>query len=120
VFELLKASVRPEFLNRIDEIILFDPLGKNDILKIVRIQFEIIRSRLAEQGITIEATDAALQKIAADGYDPVYGARPLKRVMQKTILNTLSKSILGATISKEHGIMMDLGKDGELVFENVG
>jgi ATP-dependent Clp protease ATP-binding subunit ClpB len=118
--ELLKASVRPEFLNRIDEIILFDPLGKNDILKIVRIQFEIIRSRLSEQGITIEATDPALQKIATDGYDPVYGARPLKRVMQKTILNTLSKAILGGTISKDNVIMMDLGEDGELVFENVG
>jgi ATP-dependent Clp protease ATP-binding subunit ClpB len=120
VLELLKASVRPEFLNRIDEIILFDPLGKNDILKIVRIQFEIIRSRLAEQGITIEATDPALQKIATDGYDPVYGARPLKRVMQKKILNTLSKAILGGTISKDNVIMMDLGEEGELVFENVG
>jgi ATP-dependent Clp protease ATP-binding subunit ClpB len=120
VMEILQANVRPEFLNRIDEIVLFDPLGKTDILKIVKIQFELIRTRLLEQGIVMEASDAALEKIADEGYDPIYGARPLKRVMQKVILNTLSKSILAGTVNKDTAIMMDLGADGEYLFENVG
>ncbi|MBP6619700.1 MAG: ATP-dependent chaperone ClpB, partial [Leadbetterella sp.] len=97
VMELLKASVRPEFLNRIVEIVLFDPLGRNEIRKIVAIQFDTIKARLQEQGILIEATEAALDKLGEEGYDPVFGARPLKRVIQRNIMNELSKMILGGT-----------------------
>ncbi|MGR3810538.1 ATP-dependent chaperone ClpB [Jiulongibacter sp. NS-SX5] len=119
VMELLKKSVRPEFLNRIDEIVLFDPLSKSNIRQIVEIQFEQIKNRLAEQGITIDATDEVLDKLGEEGYDPVFGARPLKRVIQRLVLNELSKKILGGEINKEAVIAMDLTPDGSITFENV-
>jgi ATP-dependent Clp protease ATP-binding subunit ClpB len=120
VMDLLKASVRPEFLNRIDEIVLFDPLGRGDIRKIVEIQFDGIRARLAEQGIVIEATSDALDKLGEEGYDPVFGARPLKRVIQRNILNQLSKMILAGTINKDQIILLGIDKAGAYSFENVG
>jgi len=119
VMELLKNSVRPEFLNRIDEIVMFDPLGRTEIRKIVSIQFDGIRSRLQEQGIYIEATDAALDKLGEQGYDPVFGARPLKRVIQRSILNELSKMILSGTIDKDKVILLDINEEGGYVFENM-
>ena len=117
--ELLKASVRPEFLNRIDEIVLFDPLGRNEIRKIVAIQFDAIKARLQEQGILIEATAAALDKLGEEGYDPVFGARPLKRVIQRNIINELSKMILGGTINKEAIIVLDVDDENHYKFENL-
>lgn len=119
VMELLKASVRPEFLNRIDEIVLFDPLGKNEIRKIVAIQFNVIKARLQEQGILIEATEAALDKLGEEGYDPVFGARPLKRVIQRNIMNELSKMILAGTINKEAIIVLDVDAEDHYKFENL-
>ncbi len=119
VMDLLKASVRPEFLNRIDEIVLFDPLSKADILKIAKIQFRAIQDRLAEQHITIETTDEVLIKLSDEGYDPAFGARPLKRVLQKRILNELSKQILNNKISKDSVILMEVNTEGLLRFENV-
>lgn len=119
VMELLKSSVRPEFLNRIDEIVMFDPLGRTEIRKIVSIQFDGIRARLQEQGIYIEATDAALDKLGEQGYDPVFGARPLKRVIQRSILNELSKMILSGTIDKDKVILLDINEQGGYVFENM-
>jgi ATP-dependent Clp protease ATP-binding subunit ClpB len=119
VMELLKASVRPEFLNRIDEIVLFDPLGKTEIRKIVAIQFDTIKARLKEQGIDLEATEAALDKLGEEGYDPVFGARPLKRVIQRNIMNELSKMILGGTINKEAIIVLDVDADNHYKFENL-
>ncbi|PKK34864.1 ATP-dependent chaperone ClpB [Siphonobacter sp. SORGH_AS_0500] len=119
VMELLKASVRPEFLNRIDEIVLFEPLNAKNIRKIVAIQFRQIQRRLLEQGITLEATDEALEKIAEEGYEPNFGARPLKRVLQKRILNALSKDILGGKVGKDSVILMNLDDAGEISFENV-
>ncbi|MCP9756288.1 ATP-dependent chaperone ClpB [Lacihabitans sp. CCS-44] len=119
VMELLKASVRPEFLNRIDEIVLFDPLGRNEIRKIVAIQFDTIKARLQEQGILIEATEAALDKLGEEGYDPVFGARPLKRVIQRNIMNELSKMILGGTINKEAIIVLDVDDENHYKFENL-
>lgn len=119
VMELLKNSVRPEFLNRIDEIVMFDPLGRTEIRKIVSIQFDGIRARLQEQGIYIEATDAALDKLGEQGYDPVFGARPLKRVIQRSILNELSKMILSGTIDKDKVILLDINEQGDYVFENM-
>ncbi|MBX2952970.1 MAG: ATP-dependent chaperone ClpB [Leadbetterella sp.] len=119
VMELLKNSVRPEFLNRIDEIVMFDPLGRTEIRKIVSIQFDGIRARLQEQGIFIEATDAALDRLGEQGYDPVFGARPLKRVIQRSILNELSKMILSGTIDKDKVILLDINEAGDYVFENM-
>ena len=101
VFELLKKSVRPEFLNRIDEIMMFKPLSRQDIRGIVDIQFASLRAMLEKQGIDIEATDEALDWLSEIGYDPQFGARPLKRAIQREILNTLSVKILDATIIKD-------------------
>ncbi len=120
VLELLKASVRPEFLNRIDEIVLFEPLSRDNIRKIVDIQFKGIQKMLAEQGITLGATDEALSKLGEDGFDPAFGARPLKRVLQRSILNELSKGILSGQVAKDAVIMMELGDNGQIAFENVG
>lgn len=119
VLSLLKQTVRPEFLNRIDEIVLFDPLSHDNLKQIVRIQFNHIKTLLAEQGVTIDATDEALVKLSEEGYEPAFGARPLKRVLQKRILNELSKQILSGKITKDSVIMMELGEDGEVIFENV-
>ncbi len=119
VLDLLKKVVRPEFLNRVDEIVMFEPLNKENLRKIVEIQFNQVKARLLEQGIIIDASDEALNALANEGYDPQYGARPLKRVIQKRILNTLSKEILANSIKKDEIIMMELNKNGEIVFENI-
>lgn len=119
VLGLLKQSVRPEFLNRIDEIVLFDPLGRDNLKQIVRIQFNHIKDLLAEQGVTLDATDEALVKLSEEGYDPAFGARPLKRVLQRRILNELSKQILSGKIQKDAVIMMELNEQGEVAFENI-
>ncbi|MFN3488177.1 MAG: ATP-dependent chaperone ClpB [Emticicia sp.] len=120
VMNLLKASVRPEFLNRIDEIVLFDPLTKINIRRIVQIQFKQIQARLAEQGITLEASEVVLDKLGEEGYDITFGARPLKRVLQRKVLNELSKEILSGKVQKDSVVMMELGAEGEIVFENIG
>ena len=119
VLDLLKASVRPEFLNRIDEIVLFEPLTQQNIRKIVDIQFKGIQRMLSEQGITLDATDEALTKLGEEGFDPAFGARPLKRVLQRRILNELSKGILSGQVAKDSVIMMEVDSDGEITFENV-
>ena len=118
VLELLKRSVRPEFLNRIDEIIMFRPLSREDISKIVDIQFGHIRKRLAEAGITVEISQRALNRLATLGFDPHFGARPLKRVLQREILNELSRQILANTIKKDSAIYIDLKDDVNFTFEN--
>ena len=119
VMILLRQVVRPEFLNRVDEIVLFEPLTEEHARKILAIQFKEVQKRLAEQNITLEATEAALAKLAKDGYDPNYGGRPMKRVLQRAVLNELSKAILSGKIKKDSAVMMDLDEAGELVFENV-
>ncbi len=119
VLSLLKQTVRPEFLNRIDEIVLFDPLSHDNLKQIVRIQFNHIKDLLAEQGVTLDATDEALLKLTEEGYEPAFGARPLKRVLQRRILNELSKQILSGKITKDSVIMMELGENGEVIFENI-
>ncbi|MEH6306379.1 ATP-dependent chaperone ClpB [Olivibacter sp. CPCC 100613] len=108
VFELLKKSIRPEFLNRIDEVIMFTPLNREEIGEIVRLQFNGVQKQLAEMGIQLEASDDALDWLAQLGYDPQFGARPLKRVMQKRILNELSKEILAGKIDKDSKIKLDM------------
>ena len=119
VVDMLKQSVRPEFINRIDDIIMFRPLGRGDIRKIVNIQFELIRKRLAESGIKIDISENALDRLAKIGYDPQYGARPLKRVLQREIMNELSKQILGGKISKDAVIYIDLKNEVEFEFQNI-
>ncbi|MFM1821205.1 MAG: hypothetical protein RLZZ402_1564, partial [Bacteroidota bacterium] len=119
VMTLLKQVVRPEFLNRVDEVVLFEPLTLEHARKILAIQFKEVQKRLAEQNITLEASEEALNKLATDGYDPNYGGRPMKRVLQKAVLNELSKAILSGKIQKDSAVMMELDEKGELSFENV-
>ena len=101
VFQLLKKTMRPEFINRIDDLVMFKPLGRSEIRKIVDIQFEIIKGRLLESGITIEADDEVLDYLSDLGFDPQFGARPLKRTIQNKILNELSKEIIAGNIKKD-------------------
>ncbi|MDR2003921.1 MAG: ATP-dependent chaperone ClpB [Prevotella sp.] len=116
IYNLLRKNIRPEFLNRIDEVIMFTPLTRNEILDIVLLQFNSIRKSLENNGIDIEITDAAANWIADEGYDPGYGARPIKRLIQKTILNQLSKKILAGDVSKDKKILID--SDGKsLIFK---
>jgi ATP-dependent Clp protease ATP-binding subunit ClpB len=117
VFDLLKKAIRPEFLNRIDEIIMFEPLGKKEIHRIVELQLDILKKRLVETGISLSATPEAIELLAAMGYDPQFGARPLKRVMQKQILNALSKDILAGKVDKTKPVIVN-AREGEIVFEN--
>ncbi len=123
VFELLRQTVRPEFLNRIDELVMFQPLTKREVRKIMDIQFSEIQHRLGEQGITLESESEVLDFIAREGYDPQFGARPLKRVMQRRILNALSKEILSGRIQKNAivGMMMNEDETGkeDIIFYNL-
>jgi ATP-dependent Clp protease ATP-binding subunit ClpB len=119
VMELLKQTIRPEFLNRIDEIVMFEPLTQANIRKIVDIQFREIKQRLAENGIQLDATDEALNKLGEEGFDPQFGARPLKRVLQRRVLNELSKSILSGEVKKDSVVLMELNDEGEIAFTNL-
>jgi ATP-dependent Clp protease ATP-binding subunit ClpB len=119
VFELLKKSVRPEFLNRVDETIMFRPLSRVDLQKIVGIQFKLIQKRLDENGIKIEADQKVLSHLGNIGFDPQFGARPLKRVMQREILNELSKDILSGEISKDSIIGITLSPENTVEFINL-
>ena len=117
VFELLKQTIRPEFLNRIDEVIMFAPLTEKEIGEIVRLQLKRIEEMLLANDIRLEVTDAAVQLLAAEGFDPQYGARPLKRVLQREILNKLSKMILADQVQKDKTIIVDQ-KSNTLEFSN--
>jgi len=120
VMDLLKKTVPPEFLNRIDETIMFRPLSKKDIQKIVEIQFDIIKKRLAGNNIEIDAETEVLQYLGEIGFDPQFGARPLKRIMQRHLLNTLSKEILAGRIHKNSIVYITLNDQGEITFINRG
>ncbi|WP_293789169.1 ATP-dependent chaperone ClpB [uncultured Pedobacter sp.] len=117
LFEVLKQTIRPEFLNRIDELIMFTPLNRSEIRNIVSLQFKQVQQTLAEMGIEMEASDEALDWLAQLGYDPQFGARPLKRVIQKRILNELSKEILAGKVDKDSKIKLDMF-DHKFVFLN--
>ena len=117
VLELLKKTIRPEFLNRIDDIIMFTPLNEEEIRKIVTLQLNSVKKMLAQNGIALEFTDAALAFISDKGFDPQFGARPVKRVIQKYVLNELSKELLGGTVNKDRPIIIDSDGSG-LVFKN--
>ncbi len=119
VMDLLRKSVRPEFINRIDEIIMFRPLSKSDIRKIVGIQFELIKKRLGEGGVKLDISEKALDRLSKLGYDPQFGARPLKRVLQREILNELSKQILSGKVNKDSVIFVDMKNEVEFEFINL-
>ena len=117
VIDLLKQQLKPEFLNRIDEIVMFEPLTRRDIGRIVDIQLGVVRRMLAENGIRLEYTDKAREWIAAAGYDPLYGARPVKRTIQRYVVNDLSKRILAGDVNREQPIRIDADDKG-LTFAN--
>ena len=117
VLEMLKENIRPEFLNRIDEIIMFTPLDKDEIKSIVRLQISQVQKMLSSNGVTLEVTDSAIEKLCNDGYDPEFGARPVKRTIQRMVLNQLSKDILAQKIDKTNTIYIDC-IENELVFKN--
>ena len=117
VLALLKQTVRPEFLNRIDDTVMFTPLSKENIVEIVGLQIKSITKMIAEQGITFDATPEAIKYLAEKGFNPEYGARPVKRVIQKEVLNTLSKEILAGKVTTDSIILLD-AFDDELVFRN--
>ena len=117
VIEQLKMQLKPEFLNRIDEIVMFEPLTRKDIERIVDIQLGVVRRMLAENGIRLEYSEKAREWIAAAGYDPLYGARPVKRTIQRYVVNDLSKRILAGEVDRSKPIAIDAGQDG-LTFSN--
>ncbi len=119
VFDLLKQTIRPEFLNRIDEVIMFNPLTRDEIKEIVILQFKGIQKNVAEMGIELSATEEAIDWLSQLGYDPQFGARPLKRVLQKKVLNELSKFILAGKVNKDSEILLKCNEQKELYFENM-
>ena len=117
VMEMLKKTIRPEFLNRIDEIIMFTPLDEEQIRQIVTMQLKGVKKMLAKNGITLEVTDAAINLLGKAGYDPEFGARPVKRAIQSMVLNQLSKDIIAAKVNRDHPIIIDSDGDS-LIFKN--
>jgi len=118
VYDLLRKTIRPEFLNRIDEVIMFQPLTREEVKEIAMLQFKHIQATLMENGITLTASDAAIDWLAQLGFDPQFGARPLKRVMQKKLLNELSKQILAGRVRKDDHIELEIDKNHDFVFKN--
>jgi ATP-dependent Clp protease ATP-binding subunit ClpB len=115
VLALLRKTLRPEFLNRIDETIMFRPLSKKDIVSIVDLQMAMLSKRLVERGIKLRASDDAKEYLAEKGYDPAFGARPVKRVIQKEVLNELSKQLLAGKIDASQNVILDVF-EGKIVF----
>ena len=117
VMEMLKKTIRPEFLNRIDETIMFLPLTKEEIAQVVTLQMNAVKKMLEPQGFTLNVTPAAIGYLADEGFDPEFGARPVKRAIQRCVLNDLSKKILSDEVSREKPITIDADSNG-LVFRN--
>lgn len=119
VLELLRKTIRPEFLNRIDEILMFHPLAASDLNRVVRIQLQLLANQLKEQDITVDFTDDAVAYLAKEGYDPAFGARPVKRLIQRLVTNALSKELLAGRILADAVVLVDIGANG-LEFKNLG
>lgn len=117
VMQLLKQRLRPEFLNRIDEIVSFNPLGKNAISGIVSLQLEEVKDKLADMNITLDATPEALDYLAQKGYDPDFGARPIKRLIQKEVMNVISKDLIAQKIKEGSVLLLDAFDDNLVVRE---
>jgi len=118
--QLLKETIRPEFLNRVDEVIVFKPLTVNDIRQVVSLQLTRVQALIQGRGIQLEIPDDVRDRLASLGYDPVYGARPLKRVIQKHVVNPLSSRLLLGELKEGDAIVAELGKKGEIVFRKLG
>jgi ATP-dependent Clp protease ATP-binding subunit ClpB len=114
VLEVLKRTVRPEFLNRIDEVIMFEPLSQTDIREILKMQIRDLQEKLSENGVTVEFTEGFEDYMSTKGYEPQYGARPIKRLMQKELINLLAKSILDGHVHRDSVILVDV-RDGQIV-----
>ena len=117
IMDMLKKNIRPEFLNRIDETIMFTPLNEQEIKEIVRLQIDGVKKLLAESEIALDVTEGAIDFIASAGFDPEFGARPIKRAIQRYLLNDLSKQILSGTVTREQSITVDSEGVG-LTFRN--
>ena len=115
--ELLKQTIRPEFLNRIDETIMFTPLNEQQIRDIVGLQIEGVHKMLMQSGVDLRITDDAIDYIAHEGYDPQFGARPVKRALQRLVLNELSKAIIAGKLNQSRPVIVEL-REGELRFKN--
>ena len=113
VLDVLKRTVRPEFLNRIDEVIMFEPLSQTDIRDILRMQIADLQEKLAENGVSISFTKEFEDYMSTKGYEPAYGARPIKRLMQKELVNILAKNILDGKVRRESNILIDI-RDGQI------
>ena len=113
VLEVLKRTVRPEFLNRIDEVIMFEPLSQTDIRDILRMQMRDLQEKLSDNGVSIEFTPGFEEYMTTKGYEPAYGARPIKRLMQKELINILAKSILDGHVHRDSTILIDV-RDGQI------
>lgn len=118
VTTMLKQTIRPEFLNRIDETIMFTPLNKQEIAGIVRLQMNAVSKMLEQQGFKLSVTDKAVEALAQAGFDPEFGARPVKRAIQRDVLNALSKSLLSGEVTRDHDIIIDATEDGKINFRN--
>ena len=118
VLDMLKQTIRPEFLNRIDETIMFTPLDEKEIEEIVGLQIKGIQKMLASNGVELRITPAALHYLAEEGYDPEFGARPVKRAIHRLVLNQLSKDLLAQKVNKDYPITIDLDENGTLTFKN--
>ena len=117
VLNMLKQTIRPEFLNRIDETIMFTPLSENEIQEIVEMQIASVRGMLAKNGVQLQLTPDALAFLSREGYDPEFGARPVKRVIQRLLLNALSKQLLSGVVDTTRPIVVDV-HDEALTFTN--
>ena len=117
VLEVLKRTVRPEFLNRIDEVIMFEPLSQSDIREILKMQIRDLQNKLSENGVTVEFTREFEDYMSTKGYEPQYGARPIKRLMQKELINLLAKSILDGQVRRDSTIVVDV-LDGRIVIHD--
>ena len=117
VMEVLKRTVRPEFLNRIDEVIMFEPLSQTDIRDILKMQMAELQEKLGENGVVVEFTTGFEDYMSTKGYEPAYGARPIKRLMQKELINLLAKSILDGHIHRDSTILIDV-IDGQIVLSD--
>ncbi len=117
VMGLLKKTIRPEFLNRIDEIIMFTPLNRDEVTQIVRLQLNSLTKMLKEKNINFSTTEDAVESLSKKGYNPQYGARPIKRVIQREVLNELSKEILAGKVTSDDNILLD-AFDDKFVFRN--
>ena len=117
VMDLLRKNIRPEFLNRVDDIVMFKPLTQLQVEEVVQLQIMLMKQTLKNKGVSIDITEPAVKWLAKIGFDPQYGARPVKRIIQKYIMNELSRRIIGGNIDKDKKVVIDL-KNDQLIFEN--